>query len=534
MSLPATVDTDRASRPEGMILGDKYRLGRPIGSGSAGTVYEAENLAIRRRVAVKVLDATLAKTPEAVARFHREAQAAGRLGHEHIVEVLDLGTTDDGVPFLVMEYLEGTTLRDLLEREGTLEVPRAVDIALQVLAVLEAAHAQGIIHRDLKPENVFLTRRGRRGDFVKVLDFGVAKFSEPGEGNLTDQGMTLGTPNYMSPEQVRGRELDPRSDVYSMAVVVWEMLAGRLPHEGENSNEKMISIVTKDPPPLSSVRPEVDPHLSAILGQALRRTPGERTASARELAAALEPFGAAMEIDVGDEVVSLPPRAVPALAPLPASRAAEGGDTQPDGAPAVLSERDIATEYVTARRGPSTPRRRGPSWAVLGGVGALAAAIAVAVVWTEGGTTASPELPPRALPPVPAPIASPRPAASPSPPPLAVDRAATEARRVAVEVEANVPGAFVTLDGTPLGVTPLRTEVDRAAGEHELEVSADDRAPVRRRVTLEGGPVRLRVELDPLETRTPRGPRRPVESRTKQKRPVVPTGEGTFDPFGRR
>ncbi len=522
-----------------MILGEKYRLGRAIGSGSAGTVYEAENLAIRRRVAVKVLEASLARAPEAVARFHREALAAGRLGHEHIVEVLDLGTTDDGVPFLVMEYLEGATLRDVLAREGTLEVPRAVDITLQVLGVLEAVHAQGIIHRDLKPENIFLTQRGRRGDFVKVLDFGVAKFSEPGDGKLTDQGKTVGTPSYMSPEQVRGRELDPRSDVYSAAVVVWELLAGRLPHEGENANEQMISIVTKDAPPLSSVRPDVDPRLSAILAQAMRRTPGERTASARELAAALEPFGAAMEIDVGDEVVSLPPRAVPALVPLPASRAPEGGDTQPDGAPAVLSERDIATEYVSARHAPATPPGRGLWWTALGGVAALAAAMAVAVVWTEVGTTASSAPPPpRALPPIPsAPMASPRQAERTSPPPAAAAGATATAPRVVVEVDANVPGAFVTMDGTPLGVTPLRTEVDAAAGEHELEVSADARAPVRRRVALDGEPVRLRVELEPLEpleARPPRGARRPAETRTKHKRLVVPTGEGTFDPFGRR
>jgi serine/threonine-protein kinase len=538
MSLPATASSERVSRPEGLVLEQKYRLGRELGSGSAGTVYEAENLAIRRRVAIKILDASLAKTPGAVARFQREAQAAGRLGHPHIVEVLDVGSTDEGVPFIVMEYLEGSTLRELLAREGRLEVPRAVDVALQALEVLQAAHAEGIIHRDLKPENLFLTRRGRRGDFVKVLDFGVAKFSEPGAGNLTDQGMTVGTPNYMSPEQVRGKELDPRSDVYSMAVVLWEMLAGRLPHEGESSNETMISIVTKDPPSLTEARREVDPLLSAILARAMRRSPDQRTGSARELAEALEPFGAAMEIDVGGEVVSLPPRALPALTPIPPSRTAGGSDTEPEGTPALRGQRDIATEYVSAVRGGSAARR----WTTFAVAGAILSATAAVAVWGTGGTVVSLEHESSPAPMVSAPapgggLAPRRPDATtrpelPAPPAHPRPAAPAAARRVLVEVDANVPGAFVTLDGTPLGITPLRTEIDAAPGEHHLEVSADDRAPTRRTVLLDA-PVRLTVELGSLPTPGPRGPRRPVVSRPQTKSPRPPGNEGTFDPFGR-
>ena len=518
------------------MLGDKYRLGPSIGSGSAGTVYVAENLAIRRRVAIKLLDAALAKTPEAVARFHREAQAAGRLGHAHLVEVLDLGTTDDNVPFIVMEYLEGTTLRDVLAAEGRLEVPRAVDIALQTLDVLQAAHAEGIIHRDLKPENLFLTRRGRRGDFVKVLDFGVAKFSEPGAGNLTDQGMTVGTPNYMSPEQVRGRELDPRSDVYSMAVVIWEMLAGVLPHEGENANEKMISIVTKDPPGLTEVRPDVDPRLCAIVARAMLRNPVERTASARELAAALEPFGAAMEIDVGDDVVSLPPRAVPgmALSDTPDARE-EDSDTAPEGTPIVRGQRDIATEYIASRpatiEASASQRAAGRRTMMLVAVGLVAAAGFVA--WALGTSgTADPGrgavAPAVHLPPLPPP--PPRAAASPTRPPT---QAPATPARVRLEVDANVTGAFVTLDGDPLGTTPLATEVPVSPGEHVLEVSADDHAPTVERMRLDA-PIALRVELTPLEAGERRTPRRPGGGRRPVKGHKAPPKERTFDPFAPR
>jgi serine/threonine-protein kinase len=503
VSLPEKERFDRDARREGLVLGGKYRLGALLGEGAAGAVYAAENLSIHRRVAVKLLDASLVRTPEIVERFRREAQAAGSLAHPHVVEVLDLGATDDGLPFIVMEHLEGSTLGELLDREGALE-----DIALQALGALAAAHGRGIVHRDLKPDNIFLTRRGKRGDFVKLFDFGVAKFLDPGEGGVTAQGTTVGTPDYMSPEQVRGKDVDPRSDVYSMAVVLWEMLAGRPPHDGASSNEIMTSIVTKAPPALADFRPDVDPRLSSILARAMRRAPGERTASATELAAALEPFGAALEIDVSEQLVSLPPRAAPPAEPRAAGEAptaSDAADTSPMGLTVPAGQRSIATERLWAPRG---ARARG----LLAGGLVVLCAVTAAALWVSGSGSRKPARSVITA----TPIVSSAPSLPGSPPQTpAVDR------RVPIEVDANVSVAFVTLDGDPLGTTPLRVEVAATPGEHVVEVSADDHAPTRRTVWLDA-PVRLTIDLAPLSPSRPRGTLRPA---AKQPRPR------TFDPF---
>ncbi|MCA9602619.1 MAG: serine/threonine protein kinase, partial [Myxococcales bacterium] len=191
----------------GLVLGGKYRILRKLGAGGMGSVYEAEHELIGKRVAIKTLNAEFVKEPSVVERFRREARAATAAGNEHIIDVTDLGELPDGSPFLVMEFLEGQDFSGVLESEGALPAGRVARIVRQVCDALGAAHAQGIVHRDLKPENIFLVQRKGDRDFVKVLDFGISKMREAGEGvnkSLTQTGTALGTPHYMSPEQAQG------------------------------------------------------------------------------------------------------------------------------------------------------------------------------------------------------------------------------------------------------------------------------------------------------------------------------------------
>ncbi len=208
---------------------------RLLGSGGMGEVYEAQHSSIGRRFAIKFLHPLLAGNSEVVARFQREAQAAGGLENENIAAVVDIGTADDGAPYLVMEYLEGEDLAHLLVRGGPLPVPRAAYIIIQACRGLAAAHSRGIVHRDLKPENLFICKRNDGSDLVKVLDFGIAKLhtGRPGTG-LTQTGTTMGTPFYMSLEQARGaKEVDHRTDIYALGVILYEILSGTKPHPGE-------------------------------------------------------------------------------------------------------------------------------------------------------------------------------------------------------------------------------------------------------------------------------------------------------------
>jgi serine/threonine-protein kinase len=276
----------------GDIIDGKYRIVRLIGEGGMGAVYEGENTRIHRRVAIKVLHAGVAEQGEAVARFEREAQAAGRIGSEHIVEVLDLGTLANGDRYLVMEYLDGEGLGGRIKSRGRLSAGELAPIAHQLMEGLAAAHGAGIIHRDLKPDNVFLLRsRGGKADFVKLLDFGISKFSQlSGDSgfSMTRTGAVMGTPYYMAPEQAKGsRELDHRVDIYATGVILYEALTGQVPFNADTFNELLFKIVLEEPRPLAQVEPSIDPGFAAIVAKAMAREPAHRFASANEFQNAL-------------------------------------------------------------------------------------------------------------------------------------------------------------------------------------------------------------------------------------------------------
>lgn len=278
----------------GTVLAGRYFVERRIGEGGMGLVYVGVHRDIDKRVAVKVLRDDFSKRPEVVARFRQEARSASRIGHEHIVDIFDFGETVRGASYFVMEFLEGQDLANLLGREGTLEAERACSIVLQCCRALTATHAKGIVHRDIKPENIFLTKRHGIDDFVKIVDFGIAKMSDietdgaPGR-KLTKTGMIFGTPEYMSPEQAAGKELDHRVDIYALGIILYECLAGRVPFQGDTFMGVLTQHLFAELPPIEALNPEahVSAELQLVIHKALAKSPDERYQDTEELAEAL-------------------------------------------------------------------------------------------------------------------------------------------------------------------------------------------------------------------------------------------------------
>ncbi len=272
----------------GEVIDGKYRIVRMLGKGGMGAVYEGEHTRIHRRVAIKVLHAQVAENETSVRRFEREAQAAGRIGSEHIVEVYDLGELADGDHFMVMEYLEGESLKDLFKRTGPLSPQEVFPVIIDLLTGLAAAHRAGIIHRDLKPANVFLvTDEKGRTDFVKILDFGVSKFLRLGsEGmEMTGTGTVVGTPYYMSPEQAKAeRAIDFRADLFSVGVILYKGLSGRVPFKADTFAQLVLKVVLEDTPSITTLVAGVDPMVAAIVAKATARDPESRYATADEFA----------------------------------------------------------------------------------------------------------------------------------------------------------------------------------------------------------------------------------------------------------
>jgi serine/threonine protein kinase len=280
----------------GKVIDRKYRLVRLLGEGGMGAVYEAEHTKINRKVAVKLMKPEVAKYPEAVERFMREAQAASAIGHPNIIEIEDIGESEDGTVFMVMEMLKGQTLAERLSETTRLPPDRAVGIILQVLSALLATHRKGIIHRDLKPENIYLSIDARMREEVKLLDFGASKVRGPDAGGLrlTRTGTVMGTPYYLSPEQARGsQDITEQVDIWAVGVVLFEMLTGRPPYEGESYNELLSKILMEPVPDIRQIEPAVSAELAAVIGKALAKDRKERYRNAAEVIEALLPFHSA-------------------------------------------------------------------------------------------------------------------------------------------------------------------------------------------------------------------------------------------------
>ena len=404
----ATTPAEDAPRDPllGRILDGKYRVTGLIGAGGMGSVYRVEHVTIGKAMAVKVLHPRLGGTEGFVDRFEREGKVGGKISHPNCVAVSDFGRLDDGAFYLVMELLEGESLGDVLDREGRLHWRRALHVARHVLRGLGHAHERGVVHRDIKPDNIFLARTDDDPDVAKILDFGIAKLVGEGGATITQAGITIGTPAYLSPEQAFGSELDGRSDLYSLSIVLYEMLTGRTPFGDRDALAMLTAHAVAEPPPFAEVAPDaqIPAEVEALVRQGLAKSVDDRIPSAGDYVARIDgllrastqgwaiatpPPGtlsamAAVSIPSGTHTVTLPPRrwsrlalaigsgvvAIGAVAAL-ASSGGGGGSAAKNAAPAAAKQPAAAPAPPPAKDEPkptsplpssiSLPSLTGPS-----------------------------------------------------------------------------------------------------------------------------------------------------------------------------
>ncbi len=463
---------------EGDVLAGKYRVEKVLGQGAMGVVVAAQHVHLQQRVAIKFL--TGRATKELVGRFQREAQAASRLRNEHIARVIDFGELDSGLPYLVMEYLSGRDLQQVLKAEGPLPIHEAIGYILQVCEAMAEAHAAGIIHRDLKPSNLFLTTASDGSRMVKVLDFGIAKATgDPGESDggmsLTKTEAVLGSPLYMSLEQVRSsRDVDARADIYAIGAILYQLLTGRVPYEAQTFPELILKLGTEEPPPPSAVRADIPAPLEQTILRCLERDRTRRFPNLGELAAALAPFAL-------DEHIGSAERALRTV-----DKAAGPGSTtlSPAAIRATRSSltgtRTASSMSATTSGEPRTGRLKTLGLAALALVlGMVSVLVVVVLIARPGGgaqgaadsATPTPIAPPQTAQPaitpviVPAPYTptasataqataqpSATPAAPPSAPPKAEPRPSVTVKAPAAATPAPAPTPTVTQKKNPLDI----------------------------------------------------------------------------------
>jgi serine/threonine-protein kinase len=498
------------------MLDDKYRIERLLATGGMGAVYVGTHVGLRKRVAIKVLNPQLSTAPM-IERFHREAITASQIGHEGIAQVTDLGTSDEGEPFLVMEYLEGESLASRLKTRGPLDVEDACELGCAILSPLAAAHEAGIVHRDLKPDNVFLVRQSR-GEMVKLLDFGISRTtSRESSFRLTTTGLVLGTPYYMSPEQARGdSQITLAADLYAFGVILYEMLVGDVPMRADNYNQLMYRVMMGEYQWPRQRRPDLPEALEQIIVRSMALAPHERPGSANELEQALLPFCRQIFRDHATGKLSAPGLAFRGASARRSGAIGSGGidyamlagstlpEPPPDsGHPGLITPSAIAgiagiEGAITARKEsaahetvpevmvPDMPDASGTDLAaprrsrltrLLTGVAILVACGVIAATLTIVMSGKDPA--PATTPAQPAAVAAPAPAASPPAPaeppapvpsPPAHIEAPAEPATITLRLAVDPPGSVVTLDGKR--VTGAELVVPRDAGTHRLKITA--------------------------------------------------------------
>jgi serine/threonine-protein kinase len=369
----------------GTIVADRYHILKKLGEGGMGQVYLAEHVKMGRKSALKVMNPGMNQDADAIARFNREASNASRLNHPNICAIYDFGETPDGLIYLAMEFIEGTSLTSLVEKNGALPPARAASIIHQSADALQVAHDAGIVHRDLKPDNIMIAKNRDGTDLAKVVDFGIAKAHSSDAQKVTKTGLVVGTPEYMSPEQLAGDKLDGRSDIYSLALVAFNCLTGKLPFPAESAQEAMIARLVEQPRSLAELKPDVawPPEVQAVMDKALARDANERYQSAaqfgRELWAACESMPSSQAAEAGTQVLS-----APAAPSVPKTRIATPGE----GSKTVAGPAAAAKGPAAAEPAPVAVKKSNTMMIAAAVIGVAVLAGGSYVIW--GGTKATP------------------------------------------------------------------------------------------------------------------------------------------------
>ncbi len=509
----------------GATIGN-YRVVGKLGEGGMGAVYLAEHPLIGKKVALKVLREEYSRNQEIINRFFHEAKAIHDIGHPNIVDFIDYGfvqtPTGTGFAYFIMEFLPGDSLAQLLRREGSLPPERAFHIGMQVADALASAHQKGIVHRDLKPDNVFTVQRGRDRDFVKLLDFGIAKLTgEQGASQRTRTGVVMGTPAYMSPEQCEGRgRVDHRTDIYALGILLYEMITGRVPFVGEGYGDVIVQHLTCQPAWPSTIRGPLPPAIETVVMKALAKRPDDRYQSMEEFGAAMANPDAYIAQRGGPEAF---------LPPYPATMARPVGWTDASASPPRSTTLTQSAGQVAARK----PRQRGPIIAVAGiAAVALAVGIGYAVVPTDKGAhgdgkVAEPKAdsPP---PPVPPPLKQVAPPPEPKPevvPSAKVEAVPAPPKEIHVRLSSVPAGAEALVDGKSVGRTPVEVDLERGDGEAAVTLTLEGYTPKTRKIsaTKDG---EYEIALERERVRPP--VHRPGE--TMKRPPVEPTKPGSKPP----
>ncbi|HEY3667731.1 MAG TPA: serine/threonine-protein kinase [Polyangiaceae bacterium] len=455
----------------GATIDGRYKVEAVLGEGGMGVVYRCTHTIIGKKVAMKVLRADLARDAEVTERFLNEAKAASSIGNAHIIDISDFGQFPDGAAYFVMEFLGGQPLSKLLEGGQPLPVPRILHLARQMAEGLSAAHAANIVHRDLKPDNIFLVDRGGERDFIKILDFGIAKVSSSAEGSkLTRAGAVFGTPHYMSPEQAAGQPVDHRGDIYSFGVILYELASGRLPFDADNFMGILTQHMYKAPVPIRALVPvpqDVPPGLEAIVLKCLSKRPEHRYQSMGELIVEFDKLAAGAVPDAVPEMMS---RSGGFNVPVDYFKKGQ----MPAPVPATPSE---------------APGARGSKWPLYAGIAGVLAAVAIVVgIFAKSQQSAATQ----AQPPVVAAVAAPEPKpAEPAVSAVAAPPAPVAAQKQVV-LAAEPIDAHIFRDGTDLGQSPVVIAVDDGKTV-ELEIDRDGYKPEK--ITLDGSKTREVVKL---------------------------------------
>ncbi len=466
----------------GVTIDGRYRVESVLGEGGMGVVYAGRHKVINKRVAIKILRADLSRDKEMTERFLQEAQAASSIGHPHIIDVSDFGTLPDGAAYFVMEFLEGEALSSVLKETRPVPTARLIHIARQVADALAAAHAQGIVHRDLKPDNIYLVTRGAEQDYVKILDFGIAKVATSSNTKLTRAGTVFGTPHYMSPEQAAGAPVDHRTDLYALGVILYEMASGSVPFDADNYMGILTQHMYKAPVPIRALVPSVGedtpPGLEAIILKLLSKKPEQRYDGMKDLVEDLD------RLDKGQM-----PQAVSEMI------ARSGAFNVPA---------DYFNQPKTADVVHATPRGRGGTrWPLVAGVAGVVVAVGLVVAVMSMGSTTTAE-PPRAPsapdsaavapPSVASSVASAEPPRAPDKPVLLVVqpvdadifRGADSLGKAPVNVL--VPdGEAVSVEIRRDGYVAQTLTLDGSSAKIEVKLVRDPKAKVGRPVAVPGG-----------------------------------------------